>query len=199
MTATVTAMSTSRLSAQAKVHCLKVVLEGTDPPVWRRVLVRSNISLAELHHVLQRAMGWQDAHLHQFRVGNTTYAPARPADLDLGPRPKDEARARLAAVAPAGSRLAYEYDFGDGWEHTIEVEKVRPVSHGDAYPQCIAGERACPPEDCGGVWGYAELLDTLESGDGDESDELLEWLEDEFDPDHLDLDIVNAMLSPARV
>ncbi|TML44033.1 MAG: plasmid pRiA4b ORF-3 family protein, partial [Actinobacteria bacterium] len=159
----------------------------------------SNISLAELHHVLQRAMGWQDAHLHQFRVGNTTYAPARPADLDLGPRPKDEARARLAAVAPAGSRLAYEYDFGDGWEHTIEVEKVRPVSHGDAYPQCIAGERACPPEDCGGVWGYAELLDTLESGDGDESDELLEWLEDEFDPDHLDLDIVNAMLSPARV
>jgi hypothetical protein len=155
----------------ARIHSLKVVLEGTDPPVWRRVLVRSHTTLAQLHDIVQRAMGWQDSHLHEFRVGPATYAPSRLSDY--GPRPKDESRARLATVAPAGTRFAYEYDFGDGWEHTIDVEKVIPATNGQVYPCCVGGARACPPEDCGGWWGYAELLDTLKSGDDEQRDELI--------------------------
>jgi hypothetical protein len=179
-----------------KVHCLKVVLQGTDPPVWRRILVRSNTNLADLHHILQRVMGWQDSHLHQFRVSNATYGPSDLADM--APRPKDEARARLATVAPVGGRLVYEYDFGDGWEHIIDVEKVLAANDGEVYPRCLAGERACPPEDCGGAWGYAEMLDTLDSGATPEREEMLEWLGDEFDPEHFDADVVNGTFSPGR-
>ena len=189
-------MAQSLRAPLAKVHCLKVVLQGTDPPVWRRVLVRSNTTLADLHDILQRVMGWQDCHLHQFRVGNATYGPSRLADLT--PRPEDEARARLATVAAIGSRLVYDYDFGDGWEHIIDVENMVAADDGEVYPRCLAGERACPPEDCGGVWGYAEMLDTLDSGASHEREELLEWLGDDFDPDHFDPDAVNATLSPGR-
>src|SRR4051812_19947656 len=104
------------------VHCLKVVLEGTDPPVWRRILVRSNTTLGDLHQILQRVIGWEDSHLHQYRFGRTIYAP--PSFNDFGSRPKAEDRARLATVAPTAARFVYEYDFGDGWEHSVTVEKV---------------------------------------------------------------------------
>jgi len=170
-----------------------VVLQGTDPPVWRQLLVRSHATLGDLHLVLQRAMGWQGAHLHAFRVGPTTNAPARLGDY--GPRHKDESRARLAALAPAGTRVVYEYDFGDGWEHLIDVQKVMLAAEGEVYPRCVAGARACPPEDCGGAWGYAELLQTLESGGGEQRDEVIDWLGGEFDPGHFDLAIVNAALT----
>src|SRR5438477_7049629 len=177
-----------------KVHCLKVILQGTDPPVWRRLLVRSNTTLADVHQILQWAMGWENSHLHQFHFGNTTYGPSSFADF--GPRPKDEGRARLATVAPLGTQFMYEYDFGDGWEHIVEVEKVLPAGDGEHYPRCVGGERACPPEDCGGSWGYAEMLDTINSGPSDERDELLDWLGDTFDPDHFDADALNSMLRP---
>jgi hypothetical protein len=98
-------------------------------------------------------------------------------------------------VAPPGTRFVYEYDFGDGWEHTIDVEKVRPSIDSQVTPFCLSGARACPPEDCGGWWGYAELLDTLKSGDKNKRDELLEWLGADFDPNQLDLAVVNAVLS----
>ena len=162
--------------------------------MWRRLLVRSHTPLAELHEILQRAMGWWDCHLHQFRVGPATYAPSQPGGY--GPRPKDESRARLAAVAPTGTRFVYEYDFGDGWEHTINVEKVMPATDGHVYPCCVGGAQACPPEDCGGWWGYAELVNTLKSGSDEQRDEMIEWLGGDYDPDHFDLAGVNAALSP---
>ncbi len=189
---TVMPMPNRRLPRPAKIHSLKVVLEGTNPQVWRRLLLRSHSTLAQLHQILQVAMGWEDCHLHQFRVDSVTYAPSRLGD---GRQPKEESRARLSAVAPPGTWFVYEYDFGDGWEHTIEVEKVVPAGDGRLYPSCVDGARACPPEDCGGWRGYTELLDTLKSSDSHKRDELLEWLGAEFDPDRFDLAVVNAALS----
>jgi hypothetical protein len=102
-------------------------------------------------------MGWEDYHLHLFSAGGETYADDR-VEGPLGDRPKDEDRARLDKVAPLGARLRYEYDFGDGWEHDIVVEKILPPEPAVTYPRCLTGRRACPPEDCGGPWGYARLL-----------------------------------------
>jgi hypothetical protein len=125
------------------IHQLKVTLRSVRPPVWRRLQVPSTISLGDLHFVLQAAMGWEDYHLHLFSIGGETYADDR-VEGPWGGRQKDEDRARLDKVAPLGARLRYEYDFGDGWEHDIVVEKVLPPEPGVTYPRCLTGRRACP-------------------------------------------------------
>ena len=176
-----------------KVYCLKVILQGTDPAVWRRLLVRSNATLADVHHILQWAMGWENSHLHRFQFGNTTYGPSSFADF--GPRPKDEGRARLATVAPLGTQFVYEYDFGDGWEHELVVEARTLAEDGQTYPACLAGEGACPPEDCGGAYGFAELKEVLAAPDSAERDEMLEWVGEDFDPAHFDLPAANTAVA----
>jgi hypothetical protein len=182
--------------SSTKVHQLKVVLRGAEPPIWRRLQVPASTTLAELHRVLQIAMGWEDYHLHQFDIGGVSYG------IDdgegWGPAPKDERRAKLARVAPKGTRFTYEYDFGDSWEHDITVEVVLDAEDDKTYPVCVAGKRACPPEDCGGVWGYEEFLAVLADPHHDEHDRFLEWAGGEFDPEHLDLPTVNRALAPAR-
>jgi len=180
-------------SSTTKVHQLKVVLRGVEPSIWRRLQVPASTTLAELHGVVQVAMGWQDCHLHQFEIAGVTYG------IDdgegWGPAPKDERHTRLDSVAGKGTGFTYEYDFGDGWEHDIDVEDVLDAEVGKAYPACIAGERSCPPEDCGGTWGYENFLAALADPD---HDELLEWVGGEFDPEHLDLVAVNRALAPTR-
>lgn len=167
-----------------QVHHLKVTIKGIKPPVWRRVLVGSTATLAELHDVIQAAFGWWGYHLHEFEIAGVRYGVAD--DEDWGEPPRDEHRARLNKVAPAGRRFTYTYDFGDNWIHVIEVEKVEPAVPGLSYPTLVGGRRACPPEDCGGPWRYPDLLAALADPEDEEHDEVLEWVGGSFDPEAFD-------------
>jgi hypothetical protein len=171
-----------------RVYQLKVTIVGTDPPVWRRVRVAESTTLLGLHDIIQTAFGWQDYHLHEFEVDGVRYGSDDRGGW--GPRPKSERRTRLGAVARQRSRFGYTYDFGDDWCHEIVVETVMPAKPGDKYPTCVAGERTCPPEDCGGVWGYEHLLEVLADPAHKEHDDMREWLGllkgAKFDPEAFD-------------
>ena len=175
---------------------LKVTLAGVaDPPVWRRLLVPAAIRLDRLHQVIQAAVGWEDYHLHAFSNGKVRYG--RP-DPEL--RLRDEREATLGDLIPRkGGRAYYLYDFGDDWEHELLVEKRLAAEPGMAYPVCVAGEGACPPEDCGGPWGYEHLREVLADPTSDEHEDMLAWLGldkgNDFDPHRFDLNQVNR--SPA--
>ena len=177
------------------IYRLKVTLRHIRPPIWRRIEVPADIRLGRLHHVLQDAMGWSDSHLHAFRVGDANFGVPDP-DFPAGLR--SERNVRLDRIAGEGARFVYEYDFGDGWKHDILVEKILPAEPGARYPRCLAGRRACPPEDCGGPPGYERLLDILRRGarTDDEAD-LLDWLPDDFDPETFDPDEINELLRDA--
>lgn len=177
-----------------EAYQLKVTLRGVaKPPVWRRIVVPAALSLGLLHHVIQQAMGWEDDHLHLFSTAGRNYGDPY---SDLGPA--DESKAVLAKVlAKPGATMRYTYDFGDQWEHDIVLEKVLPP---DDVPRlsCLAGKGACPPEDCGGAWGYARLKETLADPDHEDHESLLEWLgldeAADFDPAWFRLEEVNARL-----
>ncbi|HEX5000677.1 MAG TPA: plasmid pRiA4b ORF-3 family protein [Terriglobia bacterium] len=181
--------------AASTVHQLKIGLSGSHRPIWRRVLVNSETTLDDLHWIIQVCMGWTNSHLHQFKVGLNYYSdPAFELD-DFLDAVSDESRATLGRViTKAGARFTYEYDFGDSWQHQIEVEKILPAVEGENYPQCIAGEGACPPEDCGGVYGYRDLLDALDDPTNPDHDDTLRWVGREFDPDHCDQEEINRRL-----
>src|SRR4029077_4994020 len=126
--------------------------------IWRRLLVPSDLTLAKLHDVIQVAMGWHDAHLHEFRVGDETYGAP-----DIESDAMDERKVRLHQVlGRAGAKALYTYDFGDSWEHRIVVEKSLPADPKLNYPVCTGGQRAGPPEDCGGIPGFYELMEAIE-------------------------------------
>lgn len=175
-----------------KIFQLKIRLEYSRPPIWRRVLVSSGITLHKLHDVIQAAMGWTDSHLHMFVVGERRYGVPDPEwDVELG----DERKVTLAELLRRPKdRILYEYDFGDGWLHVVELEKSVPPSQDQQVPCVVAGRRACPPEDCGGPPGYARLLHVLGQSDSPERRELLEWVGEEFDPAAFDLASLNRRL-----
>ncbi len=177
------------------IHQLKVTLLDISPPVWRRIQVPSNASLGELHFILQTVMDWDDDHLHLFSVKGAEYADGRVEDPWGGSAPKNEDRARLARVAPLGTRLRYEYDFGDCWEHDLVVEKVFPAEPGVTYPHCVAGRRACPPENCGGPARYVDLLGALKAPAHPRHEAALDWFGNGFDPEAFDPEAVNAWLA----
>ncbi|NOY58369.1 MAG: plasmid pRiA4b ORF-3 family protein [Calditrichaeota bacterium] len=175
-----------------KIYQLKITLLGSDPPIWRRIQIRSDIKLSDLHDVLQDVMGWYDAHLHQFIHDSIYYGD--PSLDDFEPI-EDETKVRLdELLTRVRSKLIYEYDFGDSWEHEVRVEKVLSPDPNTKYPVCLEGERACPPEDCGGVWGYADMLKILANPKDPEYEEWLEWVGDDFDPEEFDVDEVNEIL-----
>lgn len=188
-------MPESRPATPGQVYQLKVTLCNARPPIWRRIQVPSDITLGKLHRILQAAMGWTDSHLHRFEVKGVSFGAPDP-ELEF----ESERRAKLNEVAPAeGSKFRYEYDFGDSWLHDIVVEKVLPADPNVRYPVCIKGKRACPPEDCGGVWGYEELLETLRDPNHPDHEEMKEWLGDEeFDPEAFDPEEVNRELRRIR-
>lgn len=178
------------------VHRLKITLRGSQPPIWRRLEVPSGSTLEQLHHIIQTAFGWEDYHMWVFQTPAGDYGLA---DRELGHR--NAASQRLAKAAPRpGTRLTYTYDFGDDWEHDLLIEAVTDAEPGTAYPHCLTGRRACPPEDCGGIWGYQDLLEILADPSHDEHAERLEWLgldnASQFDPATFDIDAVNSALSP---
>ena len=171
---------------------IKVTLLRTDPPVWRRVRLK-DCTLETLHGILQRVMGWSDEHLYAFEVGGKRYSDSRVLSDSFLPC-KHANSMTLSRIAQRGlSPFTYEYDFGDSWWHEITVEETLPAEETAGYPVCIAGERACPPEDCGGVWGYAEILEALREPDREENQERLEWL-GEYDPEAFHPDEVNKWL-----
>jgi hypothetical protein len=167
-------------SVARQIYQLKITLDGVTPPVWRRLLVPGGFTLDRVHRCIQYAMGWRDYHLHSFDVDGVQYGRPHPDDdLDL----RDELDTRLDVVAKPGSRLRYTYDYGDWWEHTIEVEQVRPGDPDERYPLCLEGQRACPPEDVGGAYGYAELLAALRDPGHPEHEQMREWLGRGHDPE----------------
>ena len=139
-------MPTKKSVVPAEIYQLKVTLLGTMPPIWRRLLVPADLTLAQLHDVLQATMGWQDCHMHEFSAGHRHFGKPSPEDRLMGMQPvENERTVRLSNVlSRAGAKAMYTYDMGDSWEHGIVLEKRLPVDPGTAYPVCTDGERACP-------------------------------------------------------
>jgi hypothetical protein len=174
------------------VFQLKVTLMGSKPPIWRRILVSETVTLPKLHRILQVTMGWTDSHLHSFSKGQEFFGEP----LEHMEYMRSEARVKLnSLLLREKDTLAYEYDFGDGWEHKIVLEKILPADGTVKLPVCVAGKLACPPEDCGGIWGYYQLLDVLADPDHPEHENMKEWLCGDLYPEHFDLAGVNALLA----
>lgn len=179
--------------APQRIYQLKVTLRGIRPPIWRRIQVADNITLNRLHHILQTVMGWWEGHLYAFTVNGAAYGEAA-RELDI----RSDQRVKLGQLGLAEkSKFRYEYDFGDGWEHELLVEKILAPEPGVSYPRCLKGKRACPPEDVGGSWGYMEYLEAIQDPSHPQHDELLEW-SGPFDPEAFDLEEVNQALSGRR-
>jgi hypothetical protein len=174
------------------VHRLKVTLLHSKPPIWRRVLVPSDITFGEVHDIIQDVMDWGNEHLHEFVVDGMTVGDPRVLDgLELN----DEDILRLNQMAPfAKTRFRYRYDFGDSWDHEIVVEAVQPPEAGQHYPVCIAGERAGPPEDIGGVWGYANFVEAMADRKHPDNRYYRDWWS-RWDAEAFDLEAVNRRLA----
>ncbi len=178
------------------VYQLKIILAHVEPPVWRRVEV-ADCSLAKLHDVIQTAMGWHSCHLWAFDVNGEQYGDSDDADLELDMT--SARKMKLSRLAADGvKRFRYVYDFGDNWEHVIRLEKTLEADPQAKYPRCVAGSRACPPEDCGGAWGYGDLLEALRNPKHKEHQDMKEWIGGDFDPEEFDLKSVNAGLAAVR-
>ena len=185
------------------IYQIKVTLKRFRPPIWRRLLLRGDTTLEEMHYILQGAMGWYNCHLHQFILDGVYYGEPNP-DFGGWIEIEDEQKYTLDQLLPrAKSRIVYEYDFGDSWEHELLVEKI--LTPGDAQalhkgplPACIKGKRAGPPEDVGGEWGYAHFLEAMSDPEHPEHEHYLGWHGVEFDPEHFDLEEVNKGLQQFR-
>lgn len=174
-----------------EVYQFKITLRGGKPPIWRRIQVPKTYTFGDLHVAIQDAMGWGDCHLHEFEM----VRPSSGLEVNIGSPDEDFSREvlpewkhKIADYFSMENRSAdYLYDFGDSWEHKIELEKILPREKDVNYPICIKGKRACPPEDCGGIWGYMDFLEIITDPDHEEYQEMLEWVGGEFDPEHFDV------------
>jgi len=181
---------------------IKVVLLGTKPPIWRRLSVPSNANLGWLHAALQVAMGWTNSHLHQFRAGRELYSDTRChyAEFEGDPEILEESKVTLGEIARhEKDTFRYEYDFGDSWDHHVMVEKIlAPEAEAATFALCLGGARACPPEDCGGIWGYDNLLKVLKDKKHPEHKEMKEWLNRPLDPTAFDVAEINSWLQKLK-
>lgn len=172
------------------LYQLKVTLQDIQPPIWRRVQLWEDSTLAQLHTILQIVMGWEDCHLHQFEIGRRLYSVPDPDDDMYERKVIDESRVALGDVVPrVGTSFAYLYDFGDSWRHDLLLEAILLPETATQYPTCIGGERRTPPEDVGGTPGYEEYLAVMADPNHDEHENMLQW-RGSFDPESF---------SPARV
>ncbi len=173
-----------------QVYQFKITLKGSKALIWRRIQVPETYSFWDLHVAIQDAMGWLDYHLHEFEmVGLSTGLsvniglPDEEFDREVLPG----WRQKIADYFSLENRSAdYTYDFGDGWKHKIQLEKILTREKDIIYPICINGKRACPPEDCGGIWGYEDFLEIIRDPNHEEHERMLEWIGGEFDPEHFD-------------
>ena len=175
---------------------LRIALMEHTPTIWRRLLVPGEIKLAKVHDIFQAAMaGWLDYHLHCFEIDGQRYGTPDPNwELD----DIDEQGVVFTDAVKERTRFVYEYDFGDSWRHEVVVESIEPVPLVLKFAVCLDGQRACPPEDCGGVHGYAQLLEAIADPDHEEFDDYVGWVGGYFDPEAFDLAAVNAALQRVR-
>ena len=191
------------------IHRLRIELRYIQPTIWRRIEVPSTYTFWDLHSAIQDAMGWMDSHLHEFRIGG------RGREITIGTEAEEEAegsfsfdsgpsrlpnlemeasnRSLLEWETPIADHLAkkgdeadYAYDFGDDWQHSVSVVAIAPRAPGTVYPVCVDGRRACPPEDCGGPWNYADFLAVLADPKHEDHEEQLDWVGGSFDPERFD-------------
>ena len=179
-------------------YTLHIQLGGIEPLIWRRIVVPGSLTLRQLHHVLQVTMGWTHSHLHQFQVQDgeniTYYGEPSPEDNYFH---TDEQNVYLAQIAPkVGGTFIYEYDFGDSWKHEVLVEGIELTPKNDLpYPACIDGSRACPPEDCGGVSGFARFLEAWRNSLDPDHVPMREWVGRHYRPETFSVSQVNSALA----
>ena len=167
----------------ATVHTLKVTLRDVSPPVWRLLEIPSEMTLGDLSSALVEAMGWEGYHLHLFTADGTAYWP--PGNGNWFDDYEDEAQHQVGDVLPRSRMtMEWEYDLGDSWKHDIVVQSIAPASPGAPLPRCIDGSGACPPEDCGGSWSYADLVDAVGCADHPRHGEAVETLGESYDPSY---------------
>jgi hypothetical protein len=178
------------------IYTLKVTLRHIRPAIWRRIETPADTTLFDLHRTLQAALGWTDSHLHQFSHHGVDYGPP---DREYGMPMASERRTRLSDLLQRPKdRLIYEYDFGDGWEHDVVLEAIQLAESDIRYPRVVAGKRACPPEDVGGVSGYAEFVQALADPRHEEHTSMLQWVGGRFDPEHFDVIAANDRVPKRR-
>ena len=192
-----------RPAARVRRYTLRIALRDHKPTIWRKLDVPSNLSLRHLGDLILSLMGWDGGHLNQFRKRNVCYLPyyqrepSGEADFDWNCENVNQEDYTIAdLLASKGSSVVFEYDFGDGWEHEVRLSDVAEYEDGETREIVFrGGKRACPPDDCGGVWGYDELLEILsrlKAGErlSDDEREQLEWADwdEDYDPEDLDLD-----------
>jgi len=185
-----------RITATTQIYQLNIRLRDVRPPVWRRVQVPGELTLAELHKVIQTVMGWTNSHLHEFDIDGVRYGVPDP-DWDE-PETLDESKVKLSQLVREDSGFRYTYDFGDDWHHDVTVENVHVPEPGTRYPCCVAGRRACPPEDVGGPWGYEEFLAALADPTHDEHAHWMEWAGGGFDAGDFDVAAADKWLEQHR-
>lgn len=184
------------LPRSSSIYQFRITLEGISPPVWRRILVPERYSFWDLHVAIQDSMGWLDCHLHAFELAalgsNKQIEVGIPGDeFDRSVTPGWKKALNEYFLRP-GIAAGYNYDFGDDWLHEVVLEQILLQEKSTRYPKCIAGERACPPEDCGGVSGYLDLVRVLRSPKHKEYPSMVAWLKGHaknywpYDPDHFD-------------
>jgi hypothetical protein len=188
------------VGAASEILKLRVTLVGSKPDIWREVEVPSSMTLAALHDVLQVLMGWEDYHLWCFELDHRRFELPDPDGMSFdGTPPEDPRRVRVGGLlTKKGQVLDYYYDFGDDWCLEISVVASGKAVPKIRYPRCVAGERAGPPEDCGGVAGFAQLLAAHKNPKTEDDRELLEWVGEDWEPDAFDLMAVNKALSALR-
>jgi len=184
-------------SVPRQIYQLRVTLDGVTPDVWRRLLVPGGYTLDRVHRVIQHAMGWWDYHLHYFEIDGVQYGEPDPGN-ELAPSPelklRDELDTRLDSVVGKGDRFRYTYDYGDWWEHAVTVEAVWTADPGERYPICLEGERACPPEDVGGAYGYRRFVTAMRDPDNPEHEQMRDWLGRGFDAEAFVPELVTILL-----
>ncbi len=175
---------------------MKVTLDGVKPEIWRSFVVDSSLSLKDLHDVLQVVMGWENSHLYVFEINGMEYGI--PSDDDF----TDVEVAKKVKLAKLGlqekDKFRYTYDFGDDWKHTIKVEKILPGENPYGSPFCLEGERNCPPEDCGSIQGYEDIVEAMKNKKSKEAKEFIEWLGEPYDSEYFDINGINKRLKSIK-
>jgi len=177
-----------------KTFQIRIKLSGSQPEIWRRVLVSSDVPLSDLHKIIQTTMGWTNSHLHQFIKDGNRYEPPPPDDTLWDMYGTDYTGMTLDEfLIEKNDVVEYEYDFGDGWHHEIKLEKITESNDSD-LPVCTDGAMACPPDDCGGIWGFQDFKKIMKNPNHPEYEDYFEWYGGEFDPEAFDTKAVNKKL-----
>ena len=179
-----------------KIYQIQIVLKGSKPKIWRRILVPSDLLLPDFHEIIQTTMGWGNYHLHQFIKDRIFYTQKMDNDDFWDDMDNvDYSKTKISdLLKKEKDRITYEYDFGDSWEHVIILEKIEKSGLDKTIPTCLTGKNNCPPEDCGGIWGYSDMLQIVKNPDHEEYEEYVEWLGEEFDPKYFNKNEINEML-----